>query len=146
MSLKGHTSNSKLRTKPCKYKTASYRELATTQADLDLVQAQYAQLQADYNKLQTDYAKIVNMRDFNSLDELKSWLAEDTTDCLPYLEGIFDCDDFAHTLMLNAFLDGYIVGIFATADHQLNICFVGDMVYLVEPQDDLVVFVAYTWE
>jgi hypothetical protein len=48
--------------------------------------------------------------------------------------------------MLDALRDGYIIGFFATADHAMNVCFIGDQVYGIEPQTDEVVFWGYMWE
>jgi len=88
-------------------------------------------------------------REFQSLDELKSWLAEDNTNAIHLISGEYawegtwvdpdyDCDDYATTLMRNALEDGYLVStqISVFTQHMLNSTIIGNRIYFIEPQTD----------
>lgn len=89
-----------------------------------------------------------NMREFRSVEELTAWLAIDPTSenkYIPY-ESVanpgFVCWDFAMMLYRNALSDGYLM--FVTFEergdvgHLLNVCVIGNDVYLIEPQHDTI--------
>jgi len=82
-------------------------------------------------------------REFESLDELKAWLAKDDTDKTIYIFGsgclgAYDCDDYAVALVYNAFLDGYSISLQVEGNHMLNSTIIGDRIYFIEPQNDKV--------
>ena len=79
---------------------------------------------------------------FASLEGLKGWLEQDTTDSLiPSYPG-FDCDDYAYKLQQRAVKDGYIIStelVWKDGQyHMLNSALIGKDIYFVEPQDDTV--------
>jgi len=80
-------------------------------------------------------------RHFNSLEELKTWLARDDTDQMVYAKDEFNCINFALTLEDRALADGYILSteVLPVAAHWVNIAVIGDRIYLIEPQDDSVI-------
>jgi len=80
-------------------------------------------------------------REFESVDELKAWLAEDDTDSTLYIFGkgclgCYDCDDYATALVYNALYDGYSVSTQIVGNHMLNSTIIGNEIYLIEPQND----------
>jgi len=80
-------------------------------------------------------------RYFKSLDELKAWLAEDDTNQIQYSDE-FNCIDFALQLQERALADGYILSteVLPIAYHWANIAVIGDAFYIIEPQDDRILF------
>jgi hypothetical protein len=86
---------------------------------------------------------------FSSLRELRTWLYQDDTDTNPehLTQGELDCDDYALTLQKHALEDGYIVSlrfVDTTGDgrlnHAMNTAVIGNKVYSIEPQDDVVTY------
>jgi len=127
---------------------------ALTQDKLELQQEQGA-LQGEHATLQEKYNKISNLREFRSVAELELWLSIDDTDKLEWVEGSQDCDDYARILTNNALREGYILGFFSETtieggeiveQHAMNITFIDDEIYIIEPQNDYYWFAAYTWE
>ncbi len=92
--------------------------------------------------------KPVQLREFASLEDLKTWLANDNTDALHLIfsdEGglrtspnFQDCDDYAYALQTAAEKDGYqlSIQIDTRKKHALNSLFIGNNVYFIEPQTD----------
>ena len=83
--------------------------------------------------------------EFESLEELKAWLAADDTDSTLYIFGYncvsnYDCDDYAVALVRNALLDGYSVSLQIEGNHMLNSTTIGNKIYFIEPQTDKVWF------
>jgi hypothetical protein len=86
--------------------------------------------------------------EFNSVDELKAWLAQDATNQTLYIFGNgcvsrYDCDDYAMALVRNALLDGYLVSIQIEDNHMVNSTLIGNAIYYIEPQTDEVRFWGY---
>jgi hypothetical protein len=82
-----------------------------------------------------------NPRQFESLAELKAWLAEDDSDTTLYIFGTgclsnYDCDDYAAALAHNALYDGYLVSMQIVGNHMLNSTIIGNDIYYIEPQTD----------
>jgi hypothetical protein len=80
-------------------------------------------------------------KEFESLDALKAWLAQDDTDHTIYIFGSgclanYDCDDYATALVYNALQDGYSVSTEIAGDHMMNSTIIGNEIYLIEPQTD----------
>ena len=80
-------------------------------------------------------------KEFESVSELKAWLAEDDTDSTLYIFGAgcllsYDCDDYAVALVYNALSDGYSVSLQIEGNHMLNSTVIGNNIYFVEPQTD----------
>ena len=87
------------------------------------------------------------LRNFNSLVELRAFLADDKTDEIEYISETFDCDDFALTLTQNAVDKAYWMHttLWWQGKHVMNMAFVEceDGVletYLIETDEDLVLF------
>lgn len=107
------------------------------------------------------------LRDFNSIDELKAWLIQDTTNnslvLKPNKEGIIKfnerCEEFALQLQNNALSDGFKMSfaVMSRIDyynkfnewikpgtlHAVNLVIIGNDVYLIEPQKDEFWKIAY---
>ena len=84
-------------------------------------------------------------KQFESLDSLKAWLAQDDSDHVIYVFGDaclnnYDCDDYASALVHNALEDGYLVSTEIVDDHMMNSTIIGNDIYLIEPQTDEVRF------
>jgi hypothetical protein len=80
-------------------------------------------------------------KEFESLDALKAWLAQDDTDHAIYIFGSgclinYDCDDYAVALVYNAQQAGYSVSTEIVGDHMINSTIIGNEIYLIEPQTD----------
>jgi len=118
---------------------------ALTQDKLELQQELDA-LQGEHATLQEKYGKVSNLREFKDASELRLWLSLDDTDKMEFIENTQDCDDSSRILMLNAFQDGYILAILVDGEHIKNVTFIGDEVYLIEPQTDGVEFGGFIWE
>jgi len=85
-------------------------------------------------------------REFSSVMALREWLRHDKTNEMAYIPNKFDCDDFAYTLMCNALRDGYlmsteIVEMGGNITHMLCTTPIGNTIYQIEPQTDLVTVV-----
>ncbi len=92
------------------------------------------------------------LRYFDSLEELEAWLAQDRTDILVISPPDYDCEDYAMALVESAFKDGYFMStqlwgaVKRERDklggtHMYNMTFIGNKMYLIEPQDDKIVAV-----
>jgi hypothetical protein len=86
-----------------------------------------------------------NPRQFESLAELRAWLAEDDSDSTLYIFGsgclgCYDCDDYATALVYNALCDGYAISTQIEGKHMLNSTIIGNDIYYIEPQTDEVWF------
>ncbi len=82
-----------------------------------------------------------NPGEFESLDGLKAWLAEDDSNTTLYIFGSgcmvnYDCDDYATALVYNALRDGYAVSLQIEGNHMLNSTVIGNEIYFIEPQTD----------
>jgi hypothetical protein len=123
--------------------------LASTEGQLQILQSESDTLAADLvaveGELQKaqddlDYLKgLYPPKNFPSLEALQDWLAEDDTDSREYIEGEFDCDDFALMLQQHAFDDGYKIDIqYSDNDdlHAMNSTIIGNYFYFIEPQND----------
>ena len=92
--------------------------------------------------------KPITYREFSSPEELKEWLAKDNTDTTLHLisgryvgEPIqidldYDCDDYAEDLMLSALEEGYLISQDLDGGHVRNFTYIGNDVWIIEPQDD----------
>ena len=78
------------------------------------------------------------LKHFSSLEELKTWLARDSTNENQYSPSNFNCVDFALTLQKHALVDGYILSteVLPVGAHWVNVAVIGDSAYFIEPQDD----------
>ena len=112
------------------------------------------------------------LREFESLDELKGWLETDETDKYhimillidPGMSGTFDigncCEDYAMRLQNSALDDGYIMSVSTIwgdeynalftkkkcplgEKHALNLTIIGNRVWYIEPQNDEIQFAGY---
>jgi hypothetical protein len=98
--------------------------------------------------------KPVEFRQFNSLEELEAWLAEDDTNEYVYLfagkDGVcrpsdkYDCDDYALQLQLRAANSGFLISVTVIKEqgkpHMINLACIGNNIYYIEPQSDKVWF------
>ena len=80
-------------------------------------------------------------RHFNSLEELKTWLANDDTNQMQHSSDEFNCISYALMLQDRALADGYILSteVLPVAAHWVNLAVIGDRIYVIEPQDDRVI-------
>ncbi len=78
------------------------------------------------------------------LESLKVFLANDTTDRHPSIQGVYDCKDYSIDLAYNLTAAGYDAGCMITVPkwhhlhggHSLTSVVLSDIVYVVEPQND----------
>jgi hypothetical protein len=126
-------------------------DLASTEGQLQILQSEKDALVADLasaeGELQGVQDELSHLKDiyppknFPSLKALKDWLAQDDTDSHEYIEGEFDCDDFALMLQQHAFEDGYKIDMqYSDNDdlHAMNSTIIGNYFYFIEPQSDRV--------
>lgn len=104
------------------------------------------------------------LRNFNSLEELRQWLAavdaNTTTVYFQSPDAVVDCDDYALDLQRRALDDGYIISFEVISQseytalfqselpssqslHAINLAIIGNSAYYIEPQTNEIVFVAY---
>jgi hypothetical protein len=76
------------------------------------------------------------VREFQSLDELKAWLAKDKTNEHEYIPTLYDCDDFALDLVKDALDDGYQIFAVPLLNHIFCCAFIGNDIYYIEPRTD----------
>lgn len=82
------------------------------------------------------------LRNFLTLAELKQFLADDQTDKILYVKGVFECEEFAMMLQQNAFKQGYILNTqMLFTSHMINLAIVGNTAYYIEPTTDEIIFV-----
>lgn len=92
--------------------------------------------------------------EFSSVEELRAWLAEDKTNRIWLLsgkrpeDGVFvdpeyDCDNYAEDLMRSALKDGYLISQDLDGGHIRNFTYIGNDIWVIEPQDDGVSL--YSW-
>lgn len=89
------------------------------------------------------------LKQFESEEELTEWLHNDKTDELPYIRNLFECENFARTLMKHALEDGHYISFqvlknyrrpdtkeFIEGPHAINSTIIGNYIYFVDPQTD----------
>lgn len=81
--------------------------------------------------------KPVQLKKFDSLDQLYEFLFLDKTNEIPRT-ATFDCEDYAMALCVNAFNQGYFMGISGNKEHAFNFTYIGNTVYGIEPQIDTI--------
>ena len=95
-------------------------------------------------------AKLIEPREFTSLEELKSWLAEDdTNECIHLVAGKdgscrldvkYDCDDYALQLQRQAARNRFLMSVTIIKEqgkpHMINLACIGNDIYYIEPQTD----------
>ena len=116
--------------------------LANNRAELGNVTiGELKQELAGAEKWQDYWWQRAHPKEFESLDALKAWLAQDDTDHAIYIFGSgcltnYDCDDYAVALVYNALQAGYSVSTEIAGDHMMNSTIIGNEIYLIEPQTD----------
>lgn len=98
------------------------------------------------------------LADFESRSALIEWLTSDSTNRQTWIAESFDCDDFAYQLQTSAEQAGYHLSAIpiSPADylelfkeplqydfHVMNLARIGNNLYLVEPQTDLVSYYGF---
>lgn len=116
------------------------------QTKLNLSQAQITTLNSEIAVMLA--AKNENKcypRNWESLDELKEFLSENKINTEAYVNTTHDCDDFSQELQQAAlrWKDGLFLGACVITNsrgelHMKNMAIVGNNIYLVEPQSDVV--------
>ena len=101
--------------------------------------------------------KLIELHEFASLEELRSWLAEDDTDECIHLkvdeDGVchlaerlaeYDCDDYAFRLQRQAARSGFLISVTIIEEqgelHMINLACIGNDIYYIEPQTNEVWF------
>jgi hypothetical protein len=116
--------------------------LSNQQVELDNASiAELRQKLDEADKFGTYWWERAHPKEFESVAELKAWLAQDNTDSTFYVFGSgcvshYDCDDYAVALARNALADGYLVSTQVEGDHMLNSTIIGNDIYFIEPQND----------
>jgi hypothetical protein len=91
----------------------------------------------------------MELKQFESEEELIEWLHTDKTDELPYIKDLFECENFARTLMRHALKSGYYMSFqvlkdytrpdtkeFIQGPHAINSTIIGNDIYFIDPQTD----------
>jgi hypothetical protein len=91
----------------------------------------------------------LELREFESEEELAEWLAADKTNEIPYMKDIFECENFARSLMKHALNNGHYMSFqvlknytrpdtkeFTEGPHAINSTIIGNYVYFIDPQTD----------
>lgn len=91
----------------------------------------------------------LELREFASEEELAEWLVADKTNEIPYMKDIFECENFARSLMKHALNDGNYMSFqvlknytrpetneFTEGPHAINSTIIGNYVYFIDPQTD----------
>jgi hypothetical protein len=91
----------------------------------------------------------VELKQFESVNELSEWLRIDQTDELPYIKDLFECESFAQTLMTNTLNNGHYMSFqvlknytrpdtkeFIAGPHAINNTIIGNYIYFIDPQSD----------
>ena len=122
-------------------------QLAEKDATIAQLQSEIISKDAEIASLKAELAEkpeyISELRFFETVYELKTFLMNDDTDSKEYIPGKFDCQNYALTLILNAEKQGYRMGVFPVdKEHMKNVAFVGKDGYgdfwIIEPQDDTI--------
>ena len=71
---------------------------------------EFTQSLSDLNTRLAELEERLHFKNFQTMAELQDWLGEDNTSEYEYIPEVFDCDDFAFTLMVHGFTSGYKVG------------------------------------
>jgi hypothetical protein len=100
----------------------------------------------------------VQLKQFESEEEFIEWLRIDQTDELPYIKDLFECENFALTLMHHSLKSGHYMSFqvikdytrpdteeFIPGPHAINNTIIGNDVYFIDPQTDEF-WVAYVLE
>jgi hypothetical protein len=88
-------------------------------------------------------------KQFESEEELTEWLQIDKTDESPYIKNLFECENFARTLMRHALDEGHYMSFqvlknytrpdtkeFIEGPHAINSTIIGNYIYFIDPQTD----------
>lgn len=91
----------------------------------------------------------VELQEFATEEDLATWLNNDKTDELPYIRDLFECENFARTLIRHALEDNYSVYFqvlknytkpdtreFTEGPHAINSAIIGNYIYFIDPQTD----------
>jgi hypothetical protein len=89
------------------------------------------------------------LKQFESEEELAAWLDTDKTNELPYIKDLFECENFARTLIRHALREGYYLSFqvlknytrpdtneFIAGPHAINSIIIGNVIYFIDPQTD----------
>jgi hypothetical protein len=103
---------------------------------------------AESEKFGASWWERAHPKEFKSVEELKTWLAQDVTNDTFYIFGNgclsnYDCDDYAVALVRNALSDGYLVSLQVEERHMINSTIIGNKIYFIDPQSDKVWFWGY---
>ena len=96
---------------------------------------------------EVEVEKSLDYEEFSSLEELREWLAEDNTNAIHLVSGRYpgeplqidpdyDCDDYADDLMFNALNDDRFMSQDLDGAHVRNFTYIGNDIWIIEPQDD----------
>ena len=125
------------------------QELIQAHKDLGELQIAYNNLKLDRDNLNVLYTeerthkKWDNLRNFDSIKELKAFLEVDDVSQSTYIEEIYDCENFAMDLQDCAALKGYRVSLQVNENqyetHMMNFAIIEnprEQIIFIEPQND----------
>ena len=103
----------------------------------------------EYVEVEIEKEVPIELQEFESEEELAEWLSNDKTDELPYIKDIFECENFARSLMKHALEDGRYMSFqvlknytrpktkeFTEGPHAINSTIIGNYIYFLDPQTD----------
>jgi hypothetical protein len=89
------------------------------------------------------------LNQFESKEQMEIWLQQDRTDTIPYVKDIFECENFAQSLINHALEDDYYISFqvlknytrpdtkeFIEGPHAINSVIIGNYIYFIDPQTD----------
>jgi len=101
----------------------------------------------EYVEVENESSKELNQ--FESIEQLAAWLDEDQTDTLPYVKDVFECENFAQSLINHGLEDDYYISFqvlknytrpdtkeFIKGPHAINSVIIGNYIYFIDPQTD----------
>jgi hypothetical protein len=130
-----------------------YKEIPTVEVIETLVEKKVIEEVPviEYVEVEIEIEKEIplELKEFESEEEMVAWLNADQTDELPYIKDLFECENFARTLMKHSLEEGYYVSFqvlknytrpktkeFTEGPHAINSTIIGNYIYFIDPQTD----------
>lgn len=116
------------------------------QVGYDQMENCYGVLEAENEKLHTQITDLYaeGFIPWYSTKELEAWLDSKAIEDRAYQTDVYDCDNYARDLAVEALKDKRLVGIYRQKGegcyHLLNFTIIGNELYLIEPQTNEVTY------
>jgi hypothetical protein len=128
-----------------------YKEIPTVEVIETLVEKKVIEEVPviEYIEIEIEKEIPLELEEFESEEEMVEWLNTDKTNELPYIKDIFECENFARTLMKHSLEEGYYISFqvlknytrpktkeFIEGPHAINSAIIGNYIYFIDPQSD----------